>query len=39
MEVVKKLINDYKDWSSKHPIKSAFLTGFVLGFILGAILC
>lgn len=39
MEKIEKIINDYKKWSSKHPIKSTFLTGFILGFILGAVLC
>jgi len=38
-EKIKKIINDYKKWSSKHPIRNAFLSGFVLGFIMGSVLC
>jgi hypothetical protein len=38
METATKYIKIVKSWSSKHPLKAAFVFGFIVGFIIKAIL-
>jgi hypothetical protein len=36
---IKKIIEFYKMWSKKHPVRNIFIIAFILGLIIGAILC
>ena len=39
IEKIKSLVESYRSWSIKHPVRNVFLFGFVLGFVVGAFLC
>lgn len=39
IEKIKILIEKYRLWSEKNPVKNVFALSFILGFIVGAVIC